>query len=126
MNKQVVEADRTRARPLRPWHRRFLAALRKAPNVQTACKAARISRQTAYQHKGDNPVFAAAWNDALDASLDELEATAFRKAKEGDAQLITWLLRCHRPEVYRETQRMELDARHVGVILLPEKESKTP
>ena len=52
--------------------------------------------------------FAAKWQEALDASLDDLEAVAFKRAKEGDSQLITWLLRCHRPERYRDISRQEI------------------
>jgi len=118
VSKQLVaQSDRTRAR-LAQWQRRFLAALRLAPNVQSACKAARVSRQTAYRHKAEDTEFRDAWQEAIDASLDELEATAFRKAKEGDAQLITWLLRCHRPQVYRERSEVAVAG---GIVFLPQK-----
>ena len=68
--------------------------------------------------------FAEAWQEALDASLDELEATAFKRAKEGDSQLISWLLRCHRPSIYRDTQRTEHAVLGKIVFMLPEKEER--
>jgi hypothetical protein len=68
--------------------------------------------------------FAEAWQEALDASLDELEATAFKRAKEGDSQLISWLLRCHRPERYRDTSRQEHAVLAKLVFVLPEKEER--
>jgi hypothetical protein len=55
-----------------------------------------------------------------------LESTAFKLASAGDANLITFLLRCHKPEVYRETSRMEIDGRACGVIIMPEKENLPP
>ncbi len=42
-------------------------------------------------------------------------------AWKGDSQLLQFILKAHRPERYRETSRMELDARVGGVIFLPEK-----
>jgi len=64
--------------------------------------------------------FAEKWEDALAASVDELETKAFQIALAGDASLITFLLRCHRPEVYRETSRHEVGLVG-GIVFLPAK-----
>lgn len=106
------------------WQQRFIKSLRAVPNVKVACKAAGINRWTAYRHRKDNPQFAALWQDALDQSIDELEGRAFEIALHGDqqshatCQLITWLLRCHKPETYADTQRHELLG---GIVLIPAK-----
>lgn len=126
MPNELDKSDGTRAQPLAKWQRTFLACLTKTPHVTRACKAARVSRSRAYDTRKVDPQFAAAWEDAIAGSIDNLEETAFKLAVEGDSSLISFLLRCHRPEIYRDTQRMEIDARHVGVIFLPEKESKAP
>ncbi len=102
--------------------------LRQTPSIKAACSAAGISRQTAYRNRAGNAEFAELWQDALDASVDHLEAVAFKLASEGDANLIQFLLRCHRPEVYKDTQRRELtgaDGRPLTgkIIFLPAKDS---
>lgn len=120
MNHALADTtDRTRAR-LTSWQRNFLKVLREVPNVKAACKAAKVSRDTAYKHRRSNPLFAEMWEDALQHSVDDLEATAFRLAAEGDPQILTFLLRCHRPETYRDTQRHEVAAIG-GIVFLPNK-----
>lgn len=80
------------------WVEPFLAALRNNPNVSAAARAVGVSRQYAYDvrdsknkdgspKKGDALALArkfdAAWKDALEESLDELEAEARRRAFNG-------------------------------------------
>jgi len=101
---------------------RLLRALRIAPSVKHACKVAKIDRRTAYKHRDNDEEFAVLWDDAIAASIDELEAVAFRKAAEGDSNLLTFLLRCHKPEIYRDTQRHEVGLLG-GIVLLPAKET---
>ncbi len=118
MANELTLADRTRARPLRKWQKIFLVALRATPNVKAACLAAKVSRQTAYVHRKENPFFRDQWLDALESAVDELEAVAFRLATEGDSSLISFLLRCHRPEIYRDRQEVAVAG---GIIFLPQK-----
>jgi hypothetical protein len=58
-----------------------------------------INRPTAYEHRKQNSAFAAAWDDAIAESIDELGAEAFRRAMADDSTLRTFLLRAHKPEV---------------------------
>jgi hypothetical protein len=100
------------------WAPRFLAALVKSPNVSGACRKVKIGRQTAYDRRRTDPEFAAAWDDAVEQSTDELVGEMYRRAKEGvekpvfhqgaecgrvreysDAMAI-FLAKCHRREVY--------------------------
>lgn len=107
-----------RARPLAKWQRTFLAELRKAPSVSHACEVAKVSRQTAYKHRKENAAFAEQWRDALDKAVDDLEAVAFNLANSGDSSLISFLLRCHRPEIYRDRQEIAVAG---GIVFLPQK-----
>jgi hypothetical protein len=116
------KVTRTRTRT-RVWQAAFLRALRIAPSVKHACKAAKVERRTAYKARENDDEFAALWDDAIAASVDELEMVAFKKAAEGDSNLITFLLRCHKPQVYRDRQEVAVAA---GVIILPQKESLPP
>jgi hypothetical protein len=45
---------------------------------------------------------------------------------KGDMNVAMFLLRCHKPSIYRDTNRVEIDQRLCGVIVLPEKESLPP
>jgi hypothetical protein len=57
---------------------------------------------------------------AIESSVDEVETRAFEIALKGEDQvavnLITFLLRCHKPEVYRE--RLEA-AVAGGIVFIP-------
>jgi hypothetical protein len=54
--------------------------------------------------------------------VDELEHKAFQLALAGDSNLITFMLRCHKPEVYRDIQKHEVGLLG-GIVLLPAKQS---
>ncbi|MCE9520629.1 MAG: hypothetical protein K8R87_13885 [Verrucomicrobia bacterium] len=106
---------------LRPWQRRFVLSLRERPVITDACRAANISRSSAYAWRDKEPDFAAAWDDACIEGWDEVESAAYKEAvigrekltydKEGniksresvrDPRMIELLLRGNRPEKYRE------------------------
>jgi hypothetical protein len=122
-HKKNGKVHRVRART-RIWKAAFLKALRIAPSVKHACKVAKIDRRTAYKHRDKDEEFAVLWDDAIAASIDELEAVAFRKAAEGDSNLLTFLLRCHKPQIYRDVIRNEVAV--AGVVFLPEKKPGSP
>ncbi len=108
------------------WTTPFLAALSAAPNVSAACKSAGIARQTAYEAREKDPEFARLWDDALAVGVDDLAGECYRRARHGVARpvfyrdqvvghvteysdtLAIFLLKSHRPEVYRETVRQEV------------------
>lgn len=101
------------------WADKFLSALVLQPNVSLASDAAGIDRTTAYAWRHKSPEFARAWDDALARSVDKLEASAFRRAEESDT-LTIFLLKSHRPEVYRETSKVELTGQSVPVVIIPD------
>jgi hypothetical protein len=110
------------------WKEIFLQALATTPSVKSACAAAGVSRMTAYRYRDIDEDFARDWQSAIRHSVDDLEAVAFKLAAEGDTGLIQFLLRCHRPEIYKDTSRRELtgaDGRPLTgkIIFLPSKES---
>jgi hypothetical protein len=57
-----------------PWRETLLAVLRQDPQVKLACKAAGISRNTAYTHLRKDARFRRQWEHALDRGQD----TAYR------------------------------------------------
>ena len=62
-----------------------------------ACKAAGISRQTAYRWQRDDPKFADAWYEAHEQAVDEVESVLFQKALSGDTICLIFYLKAHRP-----------------------------
>jgi hypothetical protein len=118
--RNINNTSRARARNTARWQASFLDALRKTPSIKYACSVAGIDRSTAYRRRQEDDEFAAKWQDAIQASVDELEHKAFELALAGNDNLITFMLRCHKPEVYRETQRHEVGLL-AGLVILPEK-----
>lgn len=100
------------------WKHLFILALTESPNVTDAARFAGIARPYAYEARGLDPSFREAWDDAMQVSVDRLEAAAFRRATDGVEKPIFWrgrkcgsvreysdslvstLLRAHRPEKY--------------------------
>jgi hypothetical protein len=94
----------------------FVAVLVETCNVTEACRAAGIGRQSAYDWRGDDPAFAQAWDDALEAAADMLEQVAFERAKSGQSdRMLEILLKAHRPK-YREKQQVEVSGPNGGPI----------
>lgn len=100
------------------WRPAFLAALRGSGNVRAACQAAGVSREVAYRHRDASLPFRAAWEEALADAIDGLEAVARKRALETSDTLLIFLLKAHRPELYRETQRHELTDAQGGPLTL--------
>jgi hypothetical protein len=86
----------------------FFQALAKVPNVTAAARAAGCAPKTAYAHRNADPEFAAAWDDALRQSTDEMIGTAYKRAMRSSDVLMIFLLKCHRPEVYGDRQQTDL------------------
>lgn len=110
--------------PVQKWNAtrraKFLKKLAETGNVSAAARAAGASRSRVYQLKAKNPSFAADWADALETATDALDAEARRRAMDGvetprfhqgqltgtvkkySDSLLMFLLRAHRPDLYRE------------------------
>jgi hypothetical protein len=74
------------------WHHLFLDALREKPNVTHACKAAKVARRTAYDHRKSHKDFADAWDDALEEGRDLIELSMIEAADNGDQKAREFLL----------------------------------
>ncbi len=121
MMRQKAITDTSTPTRITIWKKRFLTSLRKVPCVKSACASANVSRQTAYRTRDGDSAFREAWQDALDASVDELEARAFKLALEGDSRLVEFMLKSHRPDRYKEVQKHEVGLLG-GIVFLPAKQ----
>lgn len=112
----------------------FLEVLGKTANVTEAARSAGIGRMTAYDWRAADEAFAKAWDDALEVSVDALEAEARRRAVEGweepvfqggkdvgtirrySDRMLEILLKGHRPK-FRENQRIEVSGPNGGPVV---------
>ena len=84
------------------WHPRFLQVLGTTCNVTIAANAAGVDRKTVYRHYREQPDFAEAWDDAKASAIEILEAEAWSRARKTSDTLIIFLLKAHKPAMYRE------------------------
>ena len=107
------------------WAKPFLDGLREHANVAEACRLAEISQSLVYHDRQEDEEFATAWQDALDIGISKLEIEARRRALYGvrndeeikySDTLTIFLLKAHRPDVYREN--ISMDMRHTGNVEL--------
>lgn len=95
------------------WKVPFLMQLTKMPNVSEACRVAGVTRNHAYRTRAEDAEFAAAWQEAIDESIDALEQRAFEVGSVG--QTVTYRsyttdgkLKSERIETRVEPRIMEL------------------
>jgi len=91
------------------WAGRFLEVFRSTCNVRLSADAAGIDRDTAYRRRQRDPEFARLWAQAEQDGIDVLEAQARARALSQSDTLLIFLLKAHRPEVYRERVDIRLD-----------------
>ena len=90
------------------WKRTFLKALRDTGNIRVAAQAAGVHRSAPYAARIKSQRFRAEWDKALEEAVELLEAEARRRAIAGSDVLLIFLLKAHKPSMYRETIRQEL------------------
>jgi hypothetical protein len=73
------------------WRPKFLAALSLTRSPTLSARMARITKETAYQHRRQDEEFAAQWQEAEADAEDLLHAQAFRRALEGDCEPIFYM-----------------------------------
>ena len=106
---------------------RFIEHLRQCGNVTQSAELVAVTRRCVYAHRDLHEDFAKEWDDAIEEAVDRLEQEAWRRAHAGfdepiifkgidtgiritrySDQLMTLLLKSHRPEKYRERTSTEL------------------
>jgi len=101
---------------------KFLAELRQVPNIERAAAKAGLPRRTLYFLRDRDSKLRERWERALAISIERLEELAFKRAQHSDSQLLSWLLRCHKPDPYDPAQKHELKGAVAGVIIMPPKQ----
>lgn len=85
------------------WRPKFLAELERTANVSASAKKAGVWRAAAYTARNESPEFAAAWDEALEVSLDALEQAGRARAKRQSDTLLMFFLKARRPHIYQST-----------------------
>ncbi len=105
--------------------RRICQLLEKGNTIVATCDHVGISEATFYDWCELRPQFLQATSRAR-GKARIAHVKAITEAGKTDWRARAWLLSRVWPLEYSETNRMEIDGRHVGVILLPQKEDKQP
>jgi hypothetical protein len=100
---------RKKDRPDYEWAPAFLSVLRDTCNVRASCQAAGISRQAAYDYRDKDKAFRKQWADAIEDGIEVLEAAARQRAMSISDTLLIFLLKAHRPEVYRDRYEVKIN-----------------
>lgn len=80
----------------------FLQRMADKPIVGRAARAAGVTVGCVYAFRKRSAAFAAAWDEALVAGVDQLENRAIDRAMDKSDKLMELLLKGMRPETYRE------------------------
>lgn len=104
------------------WQEQFLALFGNSLNIASSAMGAGINRRTVYRERDRNPEFAAALADAKAEAIERLEGAAYDRAKKMSDVLLIFLLKAHKPEVYRES----FDQHHKGQVeIIVRREQRT-
>jgi hypothetical protein len=88
--------------------KKFIAALEAQGTVLHACKAAGISRQTAYRWHREDPDFAEQWDEAHENAVEVVESTLYQQAIGGNTLAGFFYLKAHRP-MYRDRVSIDIE-----------------
>ena len=80
----------------------FLLALVEKCSVFHAVQVAGVGRRTVYTWREKDTKFAQAWDDAMENSLDALEASLYERAMNGDTVAGIFLLKGRRKHIFRD------------------------
>lgn len=86
---------------------KFLRKLASGYSISASAKAAGVHRQSYYDWRESDPEFAIAADHALESGTDTIEDIALSHARQGNASLITLLLKSRRPDKYKDRSEQQ-------------------
>jgi hypothetical protein len=90
------------------WKPKFLEALAAGMSVSQAAKTAGVNRKNLNLARKADKAFSEEWGAALESGTDALEAVAVERAKSYSDQLLMFMLKARRPDVYGDKQKLEI------------------
>ena len=82
--------------------RKFIVAFQWGAGVTDAARFAGIPKTTVYRWRKKDPEFALAWSEGRNNLVNDLEIMAFKLAKEGNVNLLKFLLKSYRPATFNQ------------------------
>ena len=90
------------------WEERFLSLYAQTGNVTASARACGITKHPVYKRRTAEPEFARRMDEARELAIEALEAEARRRALDGSDVLLIFLLKALKPEMYRESIRIDV------------------
>ena len=91
------------------WKNVFLLHLAENGCITWAARKAGMARSAVYEHRSNDPDFAARWAEAVEIGTESLEIEAHKRAMDASDNLLMFLLKSKRPEIYRENVIIAFD-----------------
>ena len=89
------------------WQSVFLSSFSQCGNITQSSGDAGVTRQAVFYAYKRHPDFRALYEEAKEESVERLEQVARKRATESSDNLLIFLLKAMRPDVYREVVRNE-------------------
>ncbi len=105
---------------------RICDALHEKPSVAAACRRVRISRKTYYNWRKSQDGFAAMVDAAKNEGLDAAEDALIERGMKSDTTALIFMLKAHRPDVYKERFSGELTGKDGGPIAVTQIRDHVP
>ena len=104
---------------LKDTQARFLKAYRTGGTILDAAAAAKVGRRTHYDWLERDAAYAAAFAEAKEEAVEGLEAECYKRALNRSDLLLMFLLKAHKPGMYRDRWEGKLDTTAVVAPLTP-------
>ena len=105
--------------PLKETQRRFLKAYVESGTIRDGAIAAKVGRQTHYDWLQQHDAYRIAFQAAKDEAVEGLEAECRKRALARSDLLLMFLLKAHKPAMYRDRWEGKLDTTSVVAELTP-------
>ena len=89
------------------WQSVFLSSFSQCGNITQSSGDAGVTRQAVFYAYKRHPDFRVLYEEAKEESVERLEQVARKRATESSDNLLIFLLKAMRPDVYREVVRNE-------------------
>jgi hypothetical protein len=89
------------------WQSVFLSSFSQCGNITKSSGDAGVTRQAVFYAYKRHPDFRVLYDEAKEESIERLEEVARKRATDSSDNLLIFLLKSMRPEVYREVVRNE-------------------
>ena len=109
---------------------KFLSELRKDSNLSRSARTIQVSNQTVWNWRNNDPEFDMRVKEALAIGVECVESDTISNArnhydengdlkKEGNPLLHIFLLKSHKPNVYGDKKKIEIEGKKEKIVVVP-------